>query len=338
MAAKKDFYSVLGVSRSASADEIKKAYRKLAMKYHPDKNPGDKKAEEQFKEVTEAYEVLSDQKKREMYDQFGFAGAGAGAGFGGAGGPGGFGGFGGGQGGFGGFGGFGQGGGSSEDFQDIFGDMFGDVFGGRTGGFRQTRRPHRGADLRYTLNISFEDSALGTEKTISFIRHRNNREETARLAVKVPAGVKQGQRLKLSGEGDGAPQGGPSGDLYVIINVQDHSLFKREEDDVLIDVPVSFTDAILGGEIEVPTLTGRVAVKVPPGTHTGQVMRLKGKGFPKSGGFGSGDMRVRILVDTPSNLSAKQKELVQELAKSGSETPQVKEFRDKMSQVLRGRK
>jgi len=332
VAAKKDFYSVLGVSRTASAEEIKKAYRKLAMKYHPDKNPGDKKAEEHFKELTEAYETLSDQKKRDMYDQFGFAGAGAGAG----GGPG-FGGFGGGgPGGFGGFGGFQQG--NPEDFQDIFGDMFGDVFGGRTGGFRQTRRTHRGADLRYTLNISFEESALGAEKTISFIRHRNGREETARLAVKVPAGVKQGQRLKLSGEGDGAPQQGPSGDLYVIINVQEHALFKREEDDVLIDVPVSYTDAILGGEIEVPTLTGRVALKVPAGTHTGQVMRLKGKGFPKSGGFGSGDMRVRMLVDTPSNLSSRQKELVQELAKSGSETPQVKEFKDKMSQVLKGRK
>lgn len=332
MAAKKDFYTVLGVSRSASAEEIKKSYRKLAMKYHPDKNPGDKKAEEHFKELTEAYEVLSDQKKREMYDQFGFAGGGGG--FGGAGaGPGGFGGFGGGPGGF---GGFQQG--SSEDYQDMFGDMFGDVFGGRTGGFRQSRRQHRGADLRYTLNISFEDSALGAEKTISFIRHRNGREETARLAVKVPAGVKQGQRLKLNGEGDGAPQGGPAGDLYVIINVQDHPLFKREEDDILIDVPVGFTDAILGGEIEVPTLTGRAALKVPPGTHTGQIMRLKGKGFPKSGGFGSGDMRVRIFVDTPSHLSSKQKELVQELAKSGSETPQVKEFKDKMSQLLRGRK
>lgn len=326
MAAKKDFYSILGVSRSAKPDEIKKAYRKLAMKYHPDKNPGDKKAEEHFKELTEAYEVLSDEKKRQMYDQFGFAGAGAGYAGAGAGGGGG------------GFGGFQQGFGSSDDFQDIFGDMFGDVFGGRTGGFRQTRRQHRGADLRYTLNISFEDSALGTEKTISFIRHRNGREETARLAVKVPAGVKQGQRLKLNGEGDGAPQAGPSGDLYVIINVQDHSLFKREEDDVLLDVPVSFTDAILGGEIEVPTLTGRVALKIPAGTHTGQTFRLKSKGFPKAGGFGAGDMRVRVLVDTPAHLSAKQKELVQELAKSASETPQVKEFKDKMAQILRGRK
>lgn len=325
--AKKDFYSVLGVSRSASADEIKKAYRKLAMKYHPDKNPGDKKAEEQFKEATEAYETLSDTKKREMYDQFGFAGAGAGAGFGGAGGPG----FGGG------FGGFQQGfGGNNENFQDIFGDIFGDVFGGNQG-FRQSRKA-RGADLRYTLNITFEESALGTEKTISFIRQKNGKEDTARLAVKVPAGVKQGQRLKLNGEGDGGPNGGSSGDLYVIINVQDHLLFKREEDDVVVDIPVSYVDAILGSEIEVPTLTGRVALKVPPGSHSGQVFRLKGKGFPKSGGFGSGDMLVRILVDTPNNLNARQKELVQELAKMGEETPQVKEFKLKMSQVLRNRK
>jgi molecular chaperone DnaJ len=329
LAAKKDFYSVLGVSRTATAEEIKKAYRKLAMKYHPDKNPGNKKAEEQFKEVSEAYEVLSDEKKRQMYDQFGFAGAGAGYAGAGAGGPGGFGGFGGGFQGF---------GGNAEDFQDIFGDMFGDVFGGRTGGFRQTRRQHRGADLRYTLNISFEESALGAEKTISFIRHRNNREETARLAVKVPAGVKQGQRLKLSGEGDGAPQGGPPGDLYVIINVQDHPLFKREEDDVLLDVPVIFTEAILGGEIEVPTLTGRVALKIPAGTHTGQIFRLKGKGFPKSGGFGSGDMRVRVLVDTPAHLNSKQKELVQELSQSTGDTPQVKEFKEKVATILRGRK
>ncbi len=326
MAAKKDFYSTLGVSRSASQDEIKKAYRKLAMKYHPDKNPNDKKAEEQFKEISEAYEILSDEKKREMYDQFGFAGAGAGYAGAGAGGPG--------------FGGFQQGFGSSDDFQDIFGDMFGDVFGGRAGGggFRQSRRPQRGADLRYTLTISFEESALGTEKTISFLRHRNGREETARLSVKVPAGVKPGQRLKLSSEGDGAPQAGASGDLYVIIQVQEHPLFRREEDDVLLDAPVSYTDAILGGEIEVPTLTGRVALKVHSGSHSGQVFRLKGKGFPKSGGFGAGDMRVRIVIDTPSHITGKQKELVQELAKAGNETPQVKEFKEKMAQILKGRK
>jgi molecular chaperone DnaJ len=323
--AKKDYYSVLGVSRTASDEEIKKAYRKLAMKLHPDKNPGDKKAEEGFKEASEAYETLSDIKKREMYDQFGFAGAGAGAAGGG------FGGFH--QGGF-------SGGQNSEDFQDIFGDLFGDVFGGArsTGGFRQSRRS-RGADLRYTLNISFEESALGTEKTISFMRNRNGREEAARLAVKVPAGVKQGQRLKLSGEGDGPPNAnGSNGDLYAIINVQAHTLFRREGDEVHLDVPVSYIDAILGSEVEIPTLVGRVALKIPPGTHTGQIFRLKGKGFPKQGGFGAGDMLIRASIDTPNHLSEKQKELIQELAKSAEETPQVKEFKEKIAQLLRSRK
>lgn len=333
--AKKDYYSSLNVARSASADDIKKSYRKLAMKYHPDKNPNDKKAEEMFREITEAYEVLSDTKKREMYDQFGFAGsnqgfAGAGAGAGGFGGFGG--GFGQGQQGFGGEG--------NEGFQDIFGDIFGDVFGGGAGargGFRQARK-QRGADLRYTLNISFEDSALGTEKTISFIRQRNGRDDSTKLAVKVPAGVKQGQRLKLSGEGDGSPNGGTPGDLYVIINVQEHALFRREEDDILIDVPISYIDAILSSQTEVPTLTGKVVLKIPEGTHSGQVFRMKGKGFPKSGGFGTGDMLVKILVDTPATLTTKQKELLEELAKTAEETPQVKLFKDKVAQLTRTRK
>lgn len=333
--AKKDYYSSLNVARSASADDIKKSYRKLAMKYHPDKNPNDKKAEEMFREITEAYEVLSDTKKREMYDQFGFAGsnqgfAGAGAGAGGFGGFGG--GFGQGQQGFGGEG--------NEGFQDIFGDIFGDVFGGGAGargGFKQTRK-QRGADLRYTLNISFEDSALGTEKTISFIRQRNGRDDSTKLAVKVPAGVKQGQRLKLSGEGDGSPNGGSPGDLYVIINVQEHALFRREEDDIQIDVPISYIDAILSSQTEVPTLTGKVVLKIPEGTHSGQVFRMKGKGFPKSGGFGTGDMLVKILVDTPATLTTKQKELLEELAKTAEETPQVKLFKDKVAQLTRTRK
>lgn len=328
--AKKDFYSLLGVSRTASDDEIKKAYRKLAMKYHPDKNPGDKKAEETFKEISEAYETLSDSKKREMYDQFGFAGAHQG-GFGGAGaGAGGFGG---------GFGGFNQGGfsgGNPEDFQDIFGDIFGDVFGAR-GGARGPRK-QRGADLRYTLNVTFEDSALGTERTISFIRARGGRDETARLQVKVPAGVKQGQRLRLSNEGDASTTGGTNGDLYVIINIQDHPLFSRQDDDVTIDVPISYINAILGCEIDVPTLTGKVVLKIPGGTHTGQIFRVKGKGFPKPGGYGAGDMLVKILVDTPASPSAKQKELLQELSKLSDETPLVKAFKEKTAQLSRNRK
>ncbi|WP_374076459.1 DnaJ C-terminal domain-containing protein [Bdellovibrio bacteriovorus] len=336
---KKDFYSILGVSRSATADEIKKAYRKLAMQFHPDKNPGDKKAEEKFKEISEAYDVLSDTKKREMYDQFGHAGAqqgfGAGGPFGGAGG-------------FGGFGGAGPGGGRSQaggdPFQDIFGDVFGEIFGNARGpgagpgGARTRRQQAKGTDLRYTLNISFEESALGTEKIISFVRQKSGKEESAKLSVNVPAGVKEGQRLKLAGEGDSPAGGGAAGDLYVIINIQEHPLFKRSENDVTLDLPITYTDAILGTNIEVPTLTGKAMIRIPPGTHSGQTFRLKGKGFPKLGGFGSGDMLVRVLVDTPHTLSSRQKELVEELAKSTETTPLVKAFHEKVSHLMRNRK
>lgn len=331
--ANKDFYSILNVARNATADEIKKAYRKLAMKYHPDKNPGDKKAEEQFKEVSEAYETLSDPKKRDLYDQFGVAGANAG--FAGAGA--GFGGFG--------QGGFNQGGFSgadNESFQDVFGDIFGDMFGGgarggAAGGFRNQRRA-RGADLRYTLNISFEESSIGTEKTIHFIRQRNGRDETAKLAVKVPAGVKHGQRLRLAQEGDTGLNGGAAGDLFVIINVLEHPLFKREEDDVTLDLPLSFVDATLGTQAEIPTLTGKVQLKIPEGTQSGRVFRLKGKGFPKTGGFGTGDMLVRIVVDTPQEISETQRRLLEELAKTSMTTPQVKAFNEKVQQLMRSRK
>lgn len=336
---KKDFYSILGVSRSASQDEIKKAYRKLAMQYHPDKNPGDKKAEEKFKELSEAYDTLSDSKKKDMYDQFGHAGA---QGFGGAGGP-----FGAGAGGFGGgFGGFGgaksQGAGNAGDpFQDIFGDVFGEIFGNARGpgaGTRTRKQQAKGTDLRYTLNVSFEDSALGCEKVISFMRQRGGKDESAKLSVNVPAGVKEGQRLKLSGEGDTPSGGGTPGDLYVIINIQEHPLFKRSENDVTLDLPIMYTDAILGTNVEVPTLTGKAMIRIPPGTHSGQTFRLKGKGFPKLGGFGSGDMLVRVVVDTPQNVSAKQKELVEEIAKFIEITPQVKSFQERVSQVMRNRK
>lgn len=333
---KKDYYSLLNIQRSATADEIKKSYRKLAMQYHPDKNPGDKKAEDKFKELSEAYEVLSDPKKREMYDQFGHAGA-QGAGFGGAGGP-----FG--AGGFGGFNRGGAGGASGQDpFQDIFGDVFSEIFGARgqgpgTGAGGPRRRPTKGSDLRYTLNISFEESAMGAEKVISFVRQRNGKDETAKLSVNVPAGVKEDQRLKLAGEGDSPPGSGTPGDLYVIVKVQDHALFKRQENDIVMDLPVSYTDAILGTSVEIPTLTGKAMIRIPPGTHTGQTFRLKGKGFPKIGGFGSGDMLVRLIVDTPEKISNRQKELLEELSKAGEETPLVKAYKEKVANIARNKK
>lgn len=326
---KKDFYSILGVSRTATADELKKAYRKLAMKFHPDKNPGDKKAEEKFKELSEAYEVLSDPKKREMYDQFGSTGAAGGFGQGGFGGAGGFGGFG--QGGFG-------GGGPQPDYQDLFADIFGDVFGGagRAGGGRN--RKQKGADLRYTLGVSFEEAATGCEKTIHFVRTRNAKDDSAKISVKIPAGVKNSQRLRLANEGDSGINGGGNGDLFVIVNVVDHPLFRREDDDVILDLPVSFTDAILGTEIEIPTLFSKAQIRIPPGTHSGQNLRLKGKGFPRVGGFGSGDMLVKILVDTPTNLDRKQRELLEQLAQDKTETPMVKNFRERFDQLMKARR
>lgn len=327
--AKRDYYSLLNVSRSANADEIKKAYRKLAMQYHPDKNPGDKKAEEKFKEISEAYDVLSDSKKREAYDQFGHAGAGANP-FGGAGGP--FGGQGGGPY----SGGFRSTNMGGDPFQDIFGDVFGDIFSGAAGPGR--RRASRGADLRYTLNVSFEDAAMGAEKTISFIRQKAGKEESRKLTVNIPAGVKENQRLKLAGEGDVPPTGGSAGDLYVIVHIQEHPLFKRQDDDVTLDLPIPYTDAILGTSVEIPTLTGKAMIKIPAGTHTGQIFRLKGKGIPKVGGFGNGDLLVKVLVDTPANLSGKQKELIEQLASQSGETPLVKAYKEKVAHLMRGKK
>jgi molecular chaperone DnaJ len=342
--AKQDFYSILGVPRNSSQEEIKKTYRKLAMKYHPDKNPGNKQAEEKFKSITEAYEILSDDKKRGAYDQFGHAGVGGPGGFGGQpGGPGGF-----GAGGFGGFGGGksggARGGQSGDPFQDIFGEVFGDMFKGgqgsqREGGFGQRgTRPSKGADLRYTLNLTFEEAAQGCEKPIQFIRIRDSIDETTKLMVTVPAGVKAGQRLKLRGEGDAGGNGGMAGDLFVIINISEHSLFTRENYDCYLDLPISFTDAILGAQVEIPTLTGKAALRVPAGAHSGQILRLKGKGFPKVGGFGAGDMLVKILIDVPSHLTNDQKELIEKLAQVAQEPEAVTAFKEKMNNYLRMKK
>ena len=353
MANKRDYYEVLGVQRSASADELKKAFRKLAMQYHPDKNPGDKKAEERFKELNEAYEILSDAQKRQAYDQFGhmgnqpgfkpgggnpfegFARAGAnGPGYGyenfGGQGPGGFG---------------GQGPDGDGNFQDIFGDIFGDFFNGRGGGARpggpgqKQSSKGRGADLRYTLNISFEEAAAGTEKTISFIRQRGGKEESAKLAITVPAGVKAGQRLKLRGEGDAQPNGGnASGDLYVIINIQEHSLFRRVENDVHMDLPISFQDAVMGTPVEIPTLTGKASLKIPPGTPSGQIFRLKGKGFASVGGPGAGDLLVRVVIDVPRELNDEQREFLKKFSATLKPSPLIKAYHEKVDRILKTKK
>ncbi len=316
---KKDYYQLLGVTRNSSADDIKKAYRKLAMQYHPDKNQGNKAAEDKFKEISEAYEVLSDNQKKQQYDTFGhsmgdnpFANA------------------------------RGSSAGPGPDINDLFGDFFSDMFGanGRPTGndpFRRQRGPVKGADLRYTLSVSFEEVATGCEKVISFNRQNGAIEETAKLSVKVPAGVKEGQRLKLADEGD-RPNRGPAGDLYVIINLLDHPLFKRDENDVLLDLPVKYTEAVLGTEAEIPTLTGKAQIKVPAGIFSGQIMRLKGKGFPRIGGIGSGDMLVKLIVDTPQKINSKQKEIFEQLQKMNDETPLLKNYKDKLDQLLRNRK
>jgi len=342
--AKRDYYEILGVNRKADADELKKAYRKLAMKFHPDKNPNDKKAEERFKEISEAYDVLSDPQKKQTYDQFGHMGTQNGfrpganpfegfGGFRGAGRPG--------AGPDTGFGGRASGfDPNHESFQDIFGDLFGDVFGGaRRGptGQRPSARA-RGADLKYTLMITLEEAALGTEKTISFIRHRNNKEETAKLSVTVPAGVKQGQRLKLAGEGDSALNGGPVGDLYVIINTLDHPLFKRVENDVHLELPISFIDATLGTIVEVPTLTGRASLKIPAGTPSGQIFRLRGKGFSSVAGSETGDMLVKIQIDVPRDLSDAEKDSLRRFSASLSNLALVKSYQEKVERILKNKK
>lgn len=318
----KDYYTTLGVQRGASDDEIKKAYRKLAMRYHPDKNPGNKSAEDRFKEVTQAYEVLRDPKKRQMYDQFGQTVGPQGHPFEGFD-------FGGGQG----FGGF-----TTAQAQDIFSEIFGDMFGGgpRPGGRRADYRPQRGADLRYNLTISLEEAAVGVEKTISFMRRRNQKDDHAKLAISVPAGVREGQRLKLKNEGDAGTGG--MGDLYVIIHFAEHPLFRRKDNDLHMDMPISFVDAILGMTIEIPTLTGVAQLKVPAGTHPGQVFRLKGKGFPEVSGYGIGDMLIKIIVDIPTQLTDDEKSVVQSLASVSSRAPLVAEFREKAARLSKGRR
>lgn len=357
--AKRDYYEVLGVGRDASDAEIKKAYRRLAMKYHPDRNPDDADAEEKFKEASEAAEVLTDSEKRGTYDQFGHAAFEGG-------GPGGFGGFGGGGGG---------------SFSSIFEDVFGDIFGGAGGG-RGRGGANRGADLRYVLTLDLEEAVRGCNPKIKVptlvecvechgsgakpgsspticqqcggsgqitarqgifsiqqtcpqcggrgkvitdpcVRcHGQGRiQEQKTLSVKVPAGVDTGDRIRLSGQGEAGTLGGPPGDLYVQVEVRDHPIFERDGEHLFCQVPISFVDAALGGELEVPTLDGRVNLKIPAETQTGKQFRLRGKGVNVSQvrGGGTGDLYCRIVVETPVNLSSKQKKLLEEFASQTSE-------------------
>lgn len=378
MANKRDYYEVLGVDKSASDADIKKAYRKLAKQYHPDINPGNKEAEAKFKEANEAYEVLGDSQKRAQYDQFGHAGMNGG----------GFGGFGGG------FEGFDMGG---------FGDIFETFFGGS--GFsssKKTRKgPQKGADLKYAMEINFEEAAFGVEKEITINRmevcakcegsgskpgsspstcqHCNGTgqiqykqrtpfgqfvniktcdvchgegkiitnpcegcsgkgriRKPVKIKINVPSGIDDGQTISLRSEGEPGVKGGPSGDLYISIRVKQHPIFQRQGNDVICDIPITFVQAALGAELEVPTLDGKVKYTVPEGTQTGSVFRLKGKGIPYLRGNGRGDQYVKVSVEVPKKLNDKQKAVLKEFAElSGDEFhEQRKSFFDKMKDVL----
>lgn len=290
--AKRDYYEVLGVSKNASDDEIKKAYRKLAIKYHPDKNPGDKEAEEKFKEVSEAHEVLSDKQKRARYDQFGHAGVNGGAGGGGN--P-----FQNGNFNFNGqsfnfdFGGAGG-------FEDILSNLFG--FGGGP------RRPRRGADYQTTVTLTFEEAIFGTTRTID-----NNGKD---LKVKIPAGIDDGMSIRLNGKGGEAPDGGEPGDLYVRVRVKPHKTLTREGSIILSEEKISMVDAALGCEIEVETVDGKITMKVPAGTQSGTPFKLSGHGVPFRADGDRGPHIVTVIVETPKNLSKKQKELLEEFKNS----------------------
>lgn len=345
---KRDYYEILGVAKNASEEEIKKAYRRLAMKHHPDRNANNKEAEEKFKEIKEAYEVLADSRKRAAYDQFGHAAMD-------------------------GMGGMGGGGMGGMNFSDIFGDMFGDIFGGGRGG------PQRGADLHFTLDISLEDAVFGktAEITIpsltgcadckgtgakpgtsavtcvdcggygqvrmqqgfftvqqtcpscfgkgrviktpcSTCHGRGRYKQNKKLSVKIPKGVDTGDRIRLSGEGEAGEANAAPGDLYIQIQIKSHPLFERDGKNLYSEVPISFIMAALGGEIEVPALQGRVKLKIPPETQTDKVFRVKGMGVPSVRGGETGDLMCKVSVEIPVNLTGKQKELLKQFEQTMS--------------------
>jgi molecular chaperone DnaJ len=388
---KRDYYEVLGVTREVSADDLKKAYRKLALKYHPDKNPGDKTAEEQFKELGEAYEVLSDEQKRAAYDRFGHGAFGPGPRAGAGTGPGPQ------------WGGFHD---PFEIFRDVFGgggggifeDIFEQAFGGSRGGERGGSG--RGNDLRYDLEIDFEETARGVEKEISFnvldicpqcngrgaaegakvescptcrgrgqVAHsrgfftvasscprcngsgqtisnpcklcgaEGRTQQRRKVKVRIPPGIDDGSRLRSSGNGEAGIRGGPPGDLYVVIRVRPHDIFVRQDDDILCEVPIGFSTAALGGEIEVPTLTGAAKLKIPAGTQSSTVFRLRGKGMPNVHGHGHGDEHIRVLVEVPTRLSRGMREKLEEFAQLANDDayPQRQSFLEKAKRFFGAR-
>jgi molecular chaperone DnaJ len=379
--AKRDYYEILEVSRDETAEGIKKSYRRLAIKFHPDKNPGDKSAEEKFKELSHAYEILSDPQKRAAYDQYGHdafdprarARGGGGGGF--------------------------------HDPFDIFRDVFGgggggsgSIFENLFGGGQDPTGPQRGDDLRYDLQITLEEAALGCEKEITVTKPdkcdscngsgaepgskmrqcgtcggrgqvltsrgifsiaqtcphckgagrilekpckkcagNGKHERTSKIKLRIPAGVEGGSRLRSSGNGEAGLRGGPAGDLYVFLQVKQHEIFSREGDDLLCEVPVSFVQATLGAEIEVPTLESRATVKIPAGTQPGTLLRLKGRGVKNLQGYGQGDLHVRVQVEVPTHLNSEQKQKLQEFSAlcDGKEAPLAQGFFEKAKKFFK---
>ncbi len=387
-AEKRDYYEILGLSKGAAANEVKKAYRKLALKYHPDRNTTDKDAEHKFKEATEAYEVLSDSSKKAKYDQFGHAGVNPnfGQGFGGSGGY--------------------TGGFSGGDFNDVFGDIFGDLFGGGGGGSfgassgstRRSSSARRGRDAEITMAVDFEEAVFGTEKQINIPSSKSCTEckgtgvasgakletcptckgsgevyvrqgffsmsrpctscggkgsmnknpcktckgagvikITKKVVVKIPAGIDDGQTLKLSGEGEAGGGGGPSGDLYVHISVRKHDFFYRKGTDIICEIPVTFVQATLGAEVQIPTLDGVVKMKIPAGTQSGKTFRLAGKGVYRLGGYSRGDQLVHLVVETPSKTSREQTDLLKkyEALNTDSAYPNLSKYKEKTKRFFR---